>query len=207
MSSNSKKDYHNKGQEDAKKGRYETPHGVLDDLTTWSESGMKKNNEDNTAYKKGYSNTKGQKDATKNKYNNLFKETTEEGKAYKDSWRESYDNEKSKSGCFITSACVHSMGLPDNCAELRVLRKFRDTYLARQIAGRELIQDYYQFAPRIVQAIDRSSDSRGVYEGLFTDLVKPTVSLIIAGRHEEAIAHYKSQVKRLRKAYCPYEVS
>lgn len=52
---------HDKGQRDASKRKYEPPHGILDDLTTWSDAGMKRNCEENQAYKAGYRNTKKQK--------------------------------------------------------------------------------------------------------------------------------------------------
>jgi len=202
MSSDSKKHYHNKGQEDAKKGRYETPHGVMDDLTTWSESGMNKNIEDNTAYKKGYANTKGQEDGAKNKYKNPFKETSEEGKAYKESWRDSYDNEKNKSGgCFITTATIETMGLDDDCDQLNIMRKFRDNYLSLQPKGNELIAEYYQIAPQLLTAIDQSSNPKGVYGQLYYKLVVPVIEHIQAGEFEEATKRYQSIVEELKKKY------
>jgi hypothetical protein len=36
--SNSKEYYHNKAQEDGHKRDYDRPHGIFDDLTTWSSS-------------------------------------------------------------------------------------------------------------------------------------------------------------------------
>ena len=202
MSSDSKKYYHNKGQEDAKKGKYETPHGILDDLTTWSESGMNKNIEDNTAYKKGYANTKGQEDAAKNKYKNPFKETSEEGKAYKESWRDSYDNEKNKSGgCFITTATIETMGLDDDCVQLNIMRMFRDNYLSLHSEGNELIAEYYQTAPQLLAAIDKSPNPKKVYSQLYCNLVQPVIAYIQAGEFEEATKHYRSIVEELKKEY------
>ena len=32
-------------------------------------------------------------------------------------------------GCYLTSACMYSKGLPDDCYELETLRNFRDTWL------------------------------------------------------------------------------
>ena len=48
--------YHNKGQRDGARNKYKPPHGLLDDLLTWSESGMKKMNKDNGEYRKGWNN-------------------------------------------------------------------------------------------------------------------------------------------------------
>lgn len=56
-----KEHYHNKGQEDASRGKYEPPHGLLEDLMTWSPSGCRRIAEDNGAYKEGYRHGKSQK--------------------------------------------------------------------------------------------------------------------------------------------------
>ena len=61
MSEKNKKNYyHNKGEIDAKKGKYEPPHDLFDELTTWSDYGMKKIREENDAYDKGWKNTREQ---------------------------------------------------------------------------------------------------------------------------------------------------
>lgn len=58
------KNYHNIGQEDASEGKYNPPHDPLDDLLTWSNSGMKKMNEENSSYNEGWRHTKDQKDSS-----------------------------------------------------------------------------------------------------------------------------------------------
>lgn len=59
--SNNKEYYHNKGEQDKAEGKgYNPPHGIIDDLTTWSKSGCDKNIEENSAYKSGYTNTENQ---------------------------------------------------------------------------------------------------------------------------------------------------
>ena len=52
---------HNKGQEDRSEGRYDPPHDLLDDILTWSESGVDKMNEENEAYSEGWNHTDEQK--------------------------------------------------------------------------------------------------------------------------------------------------
>lgn len=54
-------DAHNQGQEDGQSGEYEPPHGVVEDLFTWSESGMKEIKEENIAYDKGWHHSRGEK--------------------------------------------------------------------------------------------------------------------------------------------------
>ena len=61
MSSTHKEHYHNKGEQDrAEEKGYNPPHGVIDDLTTWSSTGMEKNREENQAYRQGWENAEKQ---------------------------------------------------------------------------------------------------------------------------------------------------
>lgn len=62
--------------------------------------------------------------------------------------------------CFITGACCEALGLGDDCFELRALRRYRDSVLARTPAGRAAIADYYAFAPAILQAMPSNSRRR-----------------------------------------------
>ncbi|MGH3855690.1 MAG: CFI-box-CTERM domain-containing protein [Pseudonocardiaceae bacterium] len=66
--------------------------------------------------------------------------------------------------CFITTACVVSRGLADDCEELTVLRKLRDGYLSRLTGGPALVSHYYRVAPAIVSALDQREDKAEVYE-------------------------------------------
>lgn len=55
------KDYHAKGQQDYASGKdYEPPHGLLEDVLTWSRDGCRKIAEDNSAYRAGWSHAKSQ---------------------------------------------------------------------------------------------------------------------------------------------------
>lgn len=58
-------------------------------------------------------------------------------------------------GCFLTTACVDFAGLPDDCETLTLMRKLRDEYVAALPEGESLIAEYYENAPKIVDAIDR----------------------------------------------------
>jgi hypothetical protein len=54
--------WHNKGQEDRAADRgYQPPHGMLEDLTTWTDAGMRRNTEENSQYRTGWNHTNGQK--------------------------------------------------------------------------------------------------------------------------------------------------
>ena len=70
----------------------------------------------------------------------------------RDALAEKRDNNEctSPEGCFITTACCETLGLEDDCFELRTLRHYRDTVLAKQPGGAEAIARYYALAPAIL---------------------------------------------------------
>lgn len=50
--------YHNRGQSERGEGKpYSKPHGVFDELTTWSTDRMQQHTADNDAYDKGWDHT------------------------------------------------------------------------------------------------------------------------------------------------------
>ena len=104
-------------------------------------------------------------------------------------------------GCFITTACVEARGLPDDCAELRTIRSFRDRYVAALPEGASVIAEYYDVAPRILAGIDRSGRARAVYADLYERLVARSVELIAAGEDRAAYENYAGIVTELKAAY------
>jgi len=107
----------------------------------------------------------------------------------------------SSSGCYLTTACVVSRGLPDDCDELQTLRAFRDSYLVALPNGREEIEQYYQMAPGIVSNIDKQSNREEIWNQVYTDLVKPCVRMIHAQENEPAHQLYKAYSLALSRKY------
>lgn len=108
-----------------------------------------------------------------------------------------YEKPASGDKCFITSACVFARGLPDDCDELIILRAFRDNYIMNVPGGPELIREYYEVAPGIVDRILESKESEHILGSLYEELVVPSVRLILDGKYQEALTHYRTQVARL----------
>ena len=94
--------------------------------------------------------------------------------------------ESSRSGCYLTTACVEAMGLPDDCRELTVLRNFRDHWLKEQATGPAEIAEYYEIAPRIVERIQRSEERMELLKGIYNEMITPCVDDIQAGNYEMA---------------------
>ncbi|MGC8789622.1 CFI-box-CTERM domain-containing protein [Caldisericum sp.] len=100
----------------------------------------------------------------------------------------------------MTEACVEAAGLPDNCKELVSLRSFRDEHLAKSEEGRKIISEYYEVAPKIVEATRRKEDSNKIFHAIFSEIRK-IVSLLEMGNMRGDIEYYKDMVLRLKKKY------
>lgn len=103
--------------------------------------------------------------------------------------------------CYITTAVCRSLGKPDDCYELTVLRKYRDGYLLMSDGGRELVEEYYNIAPTIVKRINREKDAGEIYRGIWQDYLSPCIRLIEEDRNEECREIYSQMVRRLEKDY------
>jgi uncharacterized protein YjbI with pentapeptide repeats len=110
---------------------------------------------------------------------------------------------KPTGGCFLTTACVEAMNLPDDCHELQTLRKFRDGFVSETNEGRKLIKEYYEIAPRIVEAIQASGNENEILKGLYSE-IKQIVSMIDTKRDIEALRYYCEMTRRLKKLYLYY---
>lgn len=102
--------------------------------------------------------------------------------------------------CFLTTACVSYRGLPDDCEELTVLRSFRDNYMRNLPEGDSLIKKYYEAAPGIVAAINRSPKRRDIYEELYR-ILRACVEAIKKGNNSLALQTYKEMVIELHQKY------
>jgi uncharacterized protein YjbI with pentapeptide repeats len=105
-----------------------------------------------------------------------------------------------KEGCFLTTACVEAMKLPDDCHELQMLRKFRDGYVSETLAGRELIKEYYNIAPGIIEAVNSTGNGPGIFMNLYSE-ISEIVSLIDNNKPAEAYQSYCDMTLRLKKKY------
>ena len=103
--------------------------------------------------------------------------------------------------CFLTTACTELIGLPDDCFELRTLRRFRDNHLARMEGGQAEIDAYYRHAPAIVARIKASSSGRAELCRIYATVIAPSVISVMLGRYKTARAIYVGGMKRLMRTY------
>jgi AcrR family transcriptional regulator len=109
-----------------------------------------------------------------------------------DGWQQSVE----KKGCFLSTACTAARGLPDDCEELTVLRRFREGFLAGTPEGEALLDEYEILAPRIVAAIDERADALAVYERIYNEIAA-CVRDIQGQDHAAALDRYSRLVEGL----------
>lgn len=111
------------------------------------------------------------------------------------------DKNRSSGGCYLTSACVESHGLPDDCHELMTMRALRDKYIRTMPEGDAVILDYYEYAPKIVDKINQCASPKAVFEKIYSEMILPCVQLFDAEKHHEAYVLYKEYAEKLKKDY------
>ena len=116
-----------------------------------------------------------------------------------DQWRDGGNS--SGGGCFITSACVETLNLPDDCDELQTLRVLRDKRKLYDQQFSALVDEYYRIAPAIVSAIDHMPDRLARYRDIYERMVVPCVAMVKQNRENDAVQLYTDTVLELKRRY------
>jgi hypothetical protein len=111
------------------------------------------------------------------------------------------DGRTMNTGCFITTAVINVLGKSDDCYELNTLRRFRDEWLRFQKDGEELIREYYEKAPTIVEVINKEPESKNVYRYLWNNYIKRCIELIEEKKYDECKALYIKMIRELERRY------
>lgn len=108
---------------------------------------------------------------------------------------------RNSGGCYLTSACMGAKGeeFSDDCYELEVLRKFRDSYVKENYP--KDIEMYYEIAPLIVEKIEDLKESNDIFEKMYDELVVPCCELIEKNKLYEAYIKYKNYSLELSRKY------
>ncbi len=107
----------------------------------------------------------------------------------------------SSSSCFITTATCKSLGKGDNCKELTSFRYFRDNWLANQSDGKQLIEEYYKNAPRVVKNIDKMPNSMEIYRRIWDTYLDKCMQYI---ENKNYIACKNLYIEMVRKLMLKY---
>jgi hypothetical protein len=98
--------------------------------------------------------------------------------------------------CFITTACCEVLGLPDDCFELRALRRYRDEVLAGTPDGRASIAAYYVLAPALLNALDAKTRSE-ILRRLYARFILPSALAAHLGFDRLAFNIYARMMQEL----------
>ena len=104
-----------------------------------------------------------------------------------------------KGFCYITSAVCDTLNKPDDCYELTTFREFRDQYLMANTAGRRLVEEYYETAPRIVTYINMHLDREERYRKLWHQYLEPCLRDLECGKIRSCESRYIRMVRQLKK--------
>lgn len=92
--------------------------------------------------------------------------------------------------CFITTAVCTQLNKSDSCEELIAMRKLRDEYALTKGYEHEVAQ-YYKFAPKIVENINKTSEAVRVYTDFYNLYIVPAVAAVASGNYKEAHGIYR----------------
>ncbi len=100
--------------------------------------------------------------------------------------------------CFLTTACMRhqQVSFDDECEELNTLRWFRDVFVSD-----EDIKHYYEVAPQIVLAIEKSANSDKIYNYIYKNVVKTCVNAIKYEDYDFAYSRYKCSILALEECF------
>lgn len=134
--------------------------------------------------------------------------------AMADAWNETFPGNKisgmtiaeikggfRSSPCFITTAVCESLGKPDNCYELTLLRRYRNTYMMCSQQGARAVEEYYRIAPAIVEKIGSFQDSAAIYQSIWTQYLSPCIHSIEENRLSDCANIYTDMVNTLKLQY------
>ena len=110
-------------------------------------------------------------------------------------------NNQQSEGCFITTAVCDSFNKPDNCYELEMFRSFRDNWLSKQTDGKQLIEEYYTIAPKIVEKINSLANAKEIYQSIWDNYLKECLRYLEQKNTKSCKKVYIDMVNNLKKIY------
>lgn len=123
---------------------------------------------------------------------------------YKNCYSEEKDYEtttsnyqRSSDGCFITTAACVALKKDDDCAELMLLRQFRNEHLQGTVEDQLLVREYYRVGPMIVKKIHQTAHPEKTYCQIWNHFIKPSCEAIKNEQWESGKQIYIDMVKQL----------
>jgi hypothetical protein len=105
-------------------------------------------------------------------------------------------------GCFITTACCETLGLADDCFELRTLRRYRDQVLAVRPGGASDIALYYELAPLVLARLP--AERRAIrLRSIYARSILPASLAAWLGLDRLAYRLYRRMIDELAGEFAP----
>ena len=106
-----------------------------------------------------------------------------------------------RNSCFISTAVCESLGKDDGCDELKILRNFRDQFVALMPDGKAEIEHYYKISPLILAEINCRDNRVEILHGINDMYLKKAIDSISLGDKQNAYEIYKRMVGELENQY------
>jgi len=106
-------------------------------------------------------------------------------------------NRSNRRWCFIATATCATLGLPEDCDDLMLLRWFRDSVMLQTEDGRRAVARYYEIAPRAVASIAASPHADAIFRDFHARIVAPAVGAIRIGDFPRAEALFYQALRWL----------
>jgi hypothetical protein len=105
-------------------------------------------------------------------------------------------------GCFITTACCQTLGLDDDCFELRTLRRYRDQVLSKHRGGAQEIAAYYHLAPLILARLPQETRAT-ILRSHYARHILPAALAAGLGLDRPAYRLYRRMIDELAGEFAP----
>lgn len=102
------------------------------------------------------------------------------------------------SGCFMVmlTTSLYCGSIMNDIVSLDTIRGFRDNYISNLSYGKELIEEYYDLSPKIIQSV-KNNDIKPIYN----NLILKSYTLIQNHQYEKAISNYTKEFLKLKSKY------
>ncbi|MCC5995731.1 MAG: hypothetical protein JJU18_05105 [Oceanicaulis sp.] len=112
----------------------------------------------------------------------------------------------SDSECYLTTAACGNLGLEGQCWELRMLRRFRDSWLKRQPGGEEQIATYYALSMPVLAALDCHPRRSRLLLWAYLGSILPCAVLHALGFNRTVRALYARLLGRMTRLAAAHQV-
>lgn len=115
--------------------------------------------------------------------------------------RDSDDSSSSDdSCCYITTACLKSLGMPEDCLEFKAMKILTKEHILKSRQGKRDYVSYGRKSPAIVKRIEARTDAREIWTGVYEKL-KDVAKLVFDKNYEGGYQSYRSLVIDLNERF------